>query len=334
MCTEVLYRPLYHITGRLTTSSSSSNRTGEINDMNAIFECALLCPPARLYASPASQEFVLLILAAAHGRCRFGGLLHIMMQVDCRSWGHLVSHDLVHFKYLPDALAPSEWYDHGGVWDGSLNIVHGKPVIIYDCVGSKHPLPQQRSQRQGVPHRHQRNGDPPVIAAAFPANASDPELMRWVKDPNNPSFVSGPVRYESPGAVWHNKATGLFNMEMVLMNGPPSDHHAGTTALYTSTDSRFKNWTLADPKFFRQRGGGGGIFEPIPGAAGKTNYTHLLQVFVPPLPNCDGLAWFVLGKYSAADDSFTGVSDPMSLDAGLGFMCVHLHRVALRRGCL
>ena len=65
--------------------------------------------------------------------------------------------------------------------------------------------------------------------------------------------------------------------------------------------------------------GGVGIFEPIPGATpANTNQTRLLQVFVPPLPNCDGLAWFVLGRYSAAAGTFTGATEPMSLDAGPG----------------
>merc|ERR1719454_2702704 len=89
LCAPVKDRPLYHILG--TPLPPPSNATTPINDMNALFS--------------------------------WGGLTHAMMQVDVRNWGHLVSADNIHWRHLPDALVPSEWYDNRGVWDGTLSIV-------------------------------------------------------------------------------------------------------------------------------------------------------------------------------------------------------------------
>lgn len=49
-------------------------------------------------------------------------------------WGHAVSDDLIHWEYLPVALAPSEPYeDHlkGGCFSGSAIEFDGKLYLIY-----------------------------------------------------------------------------------------------------------------------------------------------------------------------------------------------------------
>ncbi|MDV3428326.1 MAG: glycoside hydrolase family 32 protein [Bacillota bacterium] len=49
-------------------------------------------------------------------------------------WGHAVSNDMVHWKYLPIALAPSEHYDNherGGCFSGSSIEHEGKLYLVY-----------------------------------------------------------------------------------------------------------------------------------------------------------------------------------------------------------
>ena len=49
-------------------------------------------------------------------------------------WGHAVSNDMVHWEYLPIALAPSEHYDNherGGCFSGSSIEHDGKLYLVY-----------------------------------------------------------------------------------------------------------------------------------------------------------------------------------------------------------
>ncbi len=53
---------------------------------------------------------------------------------DCMHWGHAVSEDLVHWEYLPLALAPSENYDNhprGGCFSGSVIEHDGKLFLMF-----------------------------------------------------------------------------------------------------------------------------------------------------------------------------------------------------------
>jgi hypothetical protein len=165
-----------------------------------------------------------------------------------------------------------------------------------------------------------KDSDPPVIALARPADPADAQLLRWTKDSNNPLSVSGPIRFESPSNVWNTK-TGAFNMNMVLLQNLSGE--SGTTARYTTRDTSFRNWTLADRSFFTMRGGGGGIFLPIfphgPNAS-LSKYTHLMQVYRPshadPHNSHDGEPWFVLGSYDELREVFENASAPQPLDVG------------------
>ena len=53
---------------------------------------------------------------------------------DCMHWGHAVSEDMVHWEYLPLALAPSENYDNhprGGCFSGSAIEHDGKLFLMF-----------------------------------------------------------------------------------------------------------------------------------------------------------------------------------------------------------
>lgn len=53
-------------------------------------------------------------------------------------WGHAVSSDLLHWEYLPAALAPDECYDKDGVFSGSaIELPDGRQLLVYTGVMQK-----------------------------------------------------------------------------------------------------------------------------------------------------------------------------------------------------
>ena len=50
-------------------------------------------------------------------------------------WGHAVSEDLLHWEYLPAALAPDQEYDQNGCFSGSaLTLPNGRQLLMYTGV--------------------------------------------------------------------------------------------------------------------------------------------------------------------------------------------------------
>ena len=81
-----------------------------------------------------------------NGLIYFRGKYHFFFQCnpyggfwDCMYWGHAVSEDMLHWEYLPFALAPSEPYDDypkGGCFSGSAIEHEGKLFLMY--TGTSH----------------------------------------------------------------------------------------------------------------------------------------------------------------------------------------------------
>lgn len=54
-------------------------------------------------------------------------------------WGHAVSKDLLHWEYLPTALAPDEIYDRDGCFSGSaITLPDGRHLLMYTGVAKEH----------------------------------------------------------------------------------------------------------------------------------------------------------------------------------------------------
>lgn len=54
-------------------------------------------------------------------------------------WGHAVSRDLLHWEYLPAALAPDEAYDRDGCFSGSaITLPDGRHLLMYTGVVKEH----------------------------------------------------------------------------------------------------------------------------------------------------------------------------------------------------
>lgn len=102
-------------------------------------------------------------------------------------WGHAVSRDLIHWLHLPIAMIADQWYDINGVWTGSATLLDdGQVIMLYTGLTSN------LTQVQNL---------------AYPANLSDPLLIKWVKYSGNPVLVppSGvdSVEFRDPTTAWH-----------------------------------------------------------------------------------------------------------------------------------
>ncbi|MBQ6290542.1 MAG: glycoside hydrolase family 32 protein [Clostridia bacterium] len=77
-----------------------------------------------------------------NGFCYYHGQYHLFYQYnpydtewDAMHWGHAVSHDLLHWTYLPAALAPDAPYDSFGCFSGSATeLPDGRHLLMYTGV--------------------------------------------------------------------------------------------------------------------------------------------------------------------------------------------------------
>ncbi len=96
-------------------------------------------------------------------------------------WGHAVSSDLLHWEYLPAALAPDMPYDYGGCFSGTaLTLPDGRHALMYTGVADKITRHggRQQVQTQNLAFGDGLNyakfpGNPVITAEDLPAGASD-----------------------------------------------------------------------------------------------------------------------------------------------------------------
>ncbi len=108
---------------------------------------------------------------------------------DCMHWGHAVSHDLLHWTYLPAALAPEENYDSYGCFSGSaIELKDGRQLLMYTGVRKDAGVNAKDIQVQclavgdGLNYRKVDN-NPVLDADALPEGKSindfrDPKIWR------------------------------------------------------------------------------------------------------------------------------------------------------------
>ena len=133
-----------------------------------------------------------------NGFSRYDGRYHLFCQYHPYDshwgpmhWGHAVSDDLLHWQYLPAALAPDMPYDRDGCFSGSaLTLADGRQLLMYTGVaeaptpdGTARPVQTQNlAFGDGVNYRKFEK-NPVITAADLPEGCSpydfrDPKLWQ------------------------------------------------------------------------------------------------------------------------------------------------------------
>jgi beta-fructofuranosidase len=137
---------------------------------------------ARLAADPLRPQFHLLPaknwMNDPNGPIFWKGNYHMFFQYNPNAavwgdmhWAHAVSLDMIHWRHLPVALAPTAgWADADGCFTGSAVDDHGTAAIIY--TGVKSSTPELATLRDGK----QNLREVQCLAASH-----DPQLRTWTK---------------------------------------------------------------------------------------------------------------------------------------------------------
>jgi beta-fructofuranosidase len=145
-----------------------------------------------------------------------------------KHWYHVVSEDMVHWKNLGVAISPTPGADDkDGCWTGSAVIHNGVPTILY--TGVRFTAETERADRANglVPERQ-------MVAVA--ADPNDPNLIKWIKVPQNPVLAAPPPElnladWRDP-ALWKEKDAWY----VVIGGGGKGPGGRGVLPLYRSTD--------------------------------------------------------------------------------------------------
>ncbi len=164
-------------------------------------------------------------------------------------WGHAISPDMVHWRHLPIALAPTPGGpDSAGCFTGTAAVQNGRVMMMYTGV-----------RAVSVNDATVKDGDPPLRESQCLAVSADPDLKTWTKLPQPviadppPGLEVNGFRDPSPwrqGEGWYTVlATGIANQ-------------GGAVLLYRSKDLRA--WEYMHILVHRDRTGLAGLdpFDP------------------------------------------------------------------------
>jgi len=184
-------------------------------------------PASKLAADPHRPQYHLLPAANwmndPNGPIYWQGKYHMFLQYNPNGafwgdmhWAHAVSEDMVHWKHLPVAMAPTPGGpDKDGVFSGCAVIDNGVPTIVYTGV----------------------NPESQCIAT------SSGDLTNWKKFEGNPVIAAPPKGMEVAGfrdpAVWKEGDTWLMAL------GSGFRGKGGAALLYESKDLR--KWNYLHP---------------------------------------------------------------------------------------
>lgn len=226
-------------------------------------------------------------------------------------WGHAVSSDLVHWKYLELAFMPDQWYDEFGAWSGSATILKdGTPAILYTGAS--------------------QGGYVQVQCLALPVDPSDPLLRKWKKVDNNPVIVNPeniqPMDFRDPTTAWLEQ-DGLWRIVVGAKRENPDGTRDGISLLYKSSD--FEHWDVDNPLLHEVPGTGMWEcvdFFPVL-VEGKVavnhsvlraeNYVDTYKYVLKASLDDTRHDHYAIGTYSTNTHKFT--ADDPALDVGLGY---------------
>lgn len=166
-----------------------------------------------------------------NGLIQWNGQYHLFYQYNPFApvwgsihWGHAISDDLVHWRDLPIAIAPTPGtVDEFGVFSGCAFDHDGTPTVLYTGV--------------------RLNADRARIELPCLATSQDDDLVTWDKYRDNPVIASPPADVDALGfrdhGVWHED--GLWYQVI----GSGIRGVGGTVLLYRSAD--LVHWEYLHP---------------------------------------------------------------------------------------
>jgi len=146
-------------------------------------------------------------------------------------WNHAVSPDMIHWRHLPIALAPTPGGpDADGCFSGTAVVNNGVPTFIYTGVQT---VPADKAEAEATI----RDGHNNFRETQLYATSTDPDLKTWIKRPT-PIIAKPPEGMKVTGfrdpAPWHEP--GLANGAWLLAVGSGTKEHGGCVLLYKSSD--------------------------------------------------------------------------------------------------
>ncbi len=166
---------------------------------------------------------------------------------DSMHWGHAVSRDLLHWDYLPTALAPDEACDAGGCFSGSaLTLADGRHLLMYTGVREEGGDHGETIQAQciavgdGVDYeKYDKN--PVLDESDLPEGMSrndfrDPKI--WQEEDGSYHCVAGTRKAVPPGEA---------GLGAILLFGSPDGFSWKFESILVENDGKFgKMWECPD----------------------------------------------------------------------------------------
>lgn len=156
-----------------------------------------------------------------NGLVQFRGQYHVFYQWNQespthanKSWGHVVSDDMVTWRELPVALEPVDWYDKNGVYSGSA-IVHEDEMYLFYTGNVK---------------------DENDVRSTYQCLATSQDGVTFTKHGPLFEYPKGYTAHTRDPKVWFDKQTGKWLMVL----GAQREDLTGDTILYRSDD--LKKW--------------------------------------------------------------------------------------------
>ncbi|NDL59873.1 glycoside hydrolase family 32 protein [Phytoactinopolyspora mesophila] len=256
-----------------------------------------------------------------HAAFQYRGLHHIFYQRNPRGpfwdrihWGHAVSHDLVNWRHLPDALTPDTVaVAPDGVWSGSATRgPDGSPVLFFTAGDNRlHP-----NQSIGL-----------ATPAAGPDGAdSANQLSEWraVPEPVVRLDTGLDTGYGPPLATeFRDPFVWRDGDEWFMLVGSGVGGVGGTALLYVSQD--LVTWAYAGPLLVGDVGrlpATGVMWElpnllPVSGPGGDRHVFIMSPWWPDPTEYSLRYAWYWIGSWDARARRFTPDHDePRHFDYG------------------
>ena len=201
---------------------------------------------ATLAADPRRPQFHLLParnwMNDPNGPIYWKGRYHMFFQYNPHAavwgdmhWYHSVSPDMLHWRHLPVALAPTPGGpDADGCFSGTAVVQNGVPTFIYTGIVK---VPPERVEAEAT----LRDGNSNMKETQLYATSTDSMLRTWTKRPT-PVIPAPPPGMKVTGfrdpAPWREPA--LYKDGWLMAVGSGSKENGGCILLYKSPD--LQNW--------------------------------------------------------------------------------------------